>query len=84
MDRRMVLSLLAGSAAGSNPFTSTVVPLSASNCHQIAPGSKLSGVVDLSAACASTMGISVPIGVKVLFVELAPPKTFSEADIFGD
>jgi hypothetical protein len=27
----MVLSLLAGSAAGSNPFTSTVVPLSASN-----------------------------------------------------
>jgi hypothetical protein len=68
----------------SEPMAFDGAPLSADNCHQIVPGSKLSGVVDLSAACASSMGISVPITLKCLFVELAPPKTFSEADVFGD
>ena len=59
-------------------------PLSASNVHQILPGSKISGIADLSAVCASTMGISVPMAVKCLFVELAQPKKFSVADVFGD
>jgi len=68
----------------STPLVFDGAPLCADNCHHIVPGSKLSGVVDLSAACASTMGISVPITLKCLFVELAPPKTFSEADVFGD
>ena len=68
----------------SGPLAFDGAPLSADNCHQIVPGSKLSGVVDLSAACVSTMGISVPITLKCLFVELAPPKTFSQADVFGD
>ena len=38
----------------------------------------------LSAVCASTMGISVPMAVRCLFVELAQPKKFSAADVFGD
>jgi len=59
-------------------------PLSASNVHKILPGSKISGIADLSAVCASTMGISVPMAVKCLFVELAQPKKFSVADVFGD
>ena len=66
------------------PLAFDGAPLCADNCHQLVPGSKLSGIVDLSAACVSTMGISVPITLKCLFVELAPPKTFSEADVFGD
>ena len=59
-------------------------PLSASNVHKILPGSKISGIADLSAVCASTMGISVPMAVRCLFVELAQPKKFSVADVFGD
>jgi hypothetical protein len=59
-------------------------PLSASNVHKILPGSRISGVAELSAVCASTMGISVPMAVRCLFVELAQPKKFSAADVFGD
>ncbi len=59
-------------------------PFCARNVHKILPGSKISGIVDLSAVCASSMGISVPAAILCLYVELAAARRYSPADIFGD
>ena len=41
--------------------------------HKIQPGPEVSGVVDLSAVCASTTGISVPSSAVCLFVKPSCP-----------
>ena len=58
--------------------------LSARNVHLIRPGSKLTGVADLSAVCCSNMGISIPCSVKALFLELAEPAGISVDDVLGE
>ena len=58
--------------------------LSTRNVHLIRPGSLLTGVADLSAVCASNMGISIPCSVKTLFLELADPVGISVDDLLGE
>ena len=60
------------------------MPLCAANVHLLQPGSEISGLVDLSTVCASTMGISAPISLALLCVKRAAPAKLSLADVFGD
>ena len=59
-------------------------PLYATNDHKILAGAKISGIVDLSSVWASSIRISVPMAIKCLFLEMAPPRAFSGADVLGD
>lgn len=59
-------------------------PLTARNAHLIRPGSRLTGVADLGAVCASNMGISVPCSVKTLFLEQARPVGISVDDLLDE
>ena len=59
-------------------------PLTTRNAHLIRPGSRLTGVSDLSAVCCSNMGVSVPCSVKTLFLEQAQPVGISVDDLLGE